>query len=322
MLGGERSASPPKVDFSYAFATPHRITIGRPDASDRTLLDAMPSYLQMSWSYDNLTMPTYPLLTFKHTDHALAISDYAAYRRPRVSQKPMDAVRGGPAGVGERLRRPQGTIKLEALGGMTAGLIRIEAVNTDSQPHQFRVHCGSYNSWGENPAWVDPTQAKGDNLVAGFNDRADRVLVMGIGADAYSLQSDGKAAEYNDMVLVWNLKPGEKRSGWIVRPYNAYAADLPELRKHDWAKEWEQGKKEWHDLLGRALKFSIPDAGRHQRLSLLRGRSVHHARADGRRLRRLRGRHRAIPRGQFDRSRLRDRGTGAQRISQGSGRWI
>ena len=44
-------------------------------------------------------------------------------------------------------------------------------------------------------------------------------------------------------------------------PISAYAADLPELRKHDWAKEWEQGKKEWHDLIGRALKFSIPDAG-------------------------------------------------------------
>ena len=38
-------------------------------------------------------------------------------------------------------------------------------------------------------------------------------------------------------------------------------ADLPELRKHDWAKEWEQCKKEWHDLLDRALKLSIPDAG-------------------------------------------------------------
>jgi hypothetical protein len=251
----------PKVDFSYAFATPHRITIGRPDASDRTLLDCMPSYLQMSWSYDNLAMSNYPLLAFK-----LPITHWRCQITPHIDGRAFpksrwtryEAVLPALENVYED---PQGTIKLEALGGMTAGLIRIEAANTDSQPHQFRVHCGSYNSWGENPAWVDSTQATGDNLVAGFNDRADRVLVMGIGADAYSLQPDGKAAKYNDMVLVWNLKPGQRRSGWIVRPYRAFADDLPKLRRHDWAKEWEQGKKEWRDLLSRALKFSIPDAG-------------------------------------------------------------
>lgn len=257
----ESDSSAPKVDFSYAFATPHRITIGRPDASDRTLLDLMPSYLQMSWSYDNLNMPTYPLLAFRQpiTHWRFQITpqiDGRAFPKSRWTRYEADL----PA-LENIYEDPQGTIKLDALGGITAGLIRIEMENTDSKPHQFIVHCGSYNSWGENPAWVEPTQAVGDNLVAGFNDRADRVLVMGVGAEAYSLQPDGKSALYNDMVLVWNLKSGEKRSGWIVRPYNAYEADLPELRKHDWAKEWEQGKKEWQDLIGRALKLSIPDAG-------------------------------------------------------------
>ena len=144
---------------------------------------------------------------------------------------------------------------------MTAALFRIEMVNTDTQPHQFVVRGDSGNPWGQNPAWIDPTQFTGDNLVAGYCERADRVLIFGVGADAYSLQPDGLAPGYNRMVLVWNLKPGEKRVGWFVRPYNAFEADLPELRKHDWAKELEQGKKEWHDLLGRALKLSIPDAG-------------------------------------------------------------
>ena len=134
-------------------------------------------------------------------------------------------------------------------------------VNSDTQPHQFVVRGDSGNPWGQNPAWMDPTQSVGDNLVAGYSERADRVLVFGAGADAYSLQPDGLAPGYNRMVLVFNLKPGEKRVGWFVRPYNAFAADLPELRKHDWAKEWEQCKKEWHDLLDRALKLSIPDAG-------------------------------------------------------------
>ena len=62
------------------------------------------------------------------------------------------------------------------------------------------------------------------------------------------------------MILVWNLKPGEKQQGWIIRPYHNYAADLSSLRKQDWAQEMERGKKEWCDLLGLACKLSIPDA--------------------------------------------------------------
>ena len=73
------------------------------------------------------------------------------------------------------------------------------------------------------------------------------------------------------MVLVWNLKPGEKRQGWIVRPYRSYAADLPALRKHDWAQEMEQGKKEWRDLLGRASQAEHSRRRRVERLSGLPG---------------------------------------------------
>ena len=51
----------PKVDFSYAFATPHRITEGRPDSSDRTLLDLQAGSLRMVWTYEDLTR--YPLAT-------------------------------------------------------------------------------------------------------------------------------------------------------------------------------------------------------------------------------------------------------------------
>ena len=63
------------------------------------------------------------------------------------------------------------------------------------------------------------------------------------------------------MVLVWNLKPDQKREGWIIWPYRGYAANLPAMRKHDWADEMKQARQEWHDLLDRACKLSIPDAG-------------------------------------------------------------
>ena len=122
------------------------------------------------------------------------------------------------------------------------------------------MRCDSGN-WGENPAWVNSTRNVGDNLTAGWNERADRVLILGIDADAYSLQADGLPPGPRNMILAWNLRAGEKRRGWIVRPYRGYAADLPALRKRDWTQEAERGKKQWRDLLGRACKLSIPDAG-------------------------------------------------------------
>jgi hypothetical protein len=250
---------PPKVDFSYAFATPHRITAGRPDTSDRTLLDLQPGSLRMAWSYDNLSMSNYPPLAFRAppTLWSLQIT-------PQIDGKPLAHSRwtridGVLPALENVYEDGPGSVRLEVVSGMTAALARVEIANSDAKPHQFALRCDC--SWGENPAWLDATRNVGDNLTAGWNERADRVLVLGVGADAYSLQADGVPPGSKSMVLVWNLKAGEKRQGWLVRPYRGYAADLPALRRQNWAMEMEQGKKEWRNLLGRASRLSIPDAG-------------------------------------------------------------
>ena len=250
----------PKVDFSYAFATPHRVTVGRPDASDRTLLDLQPGSLRMAWTYDSLAMPQYPLNAFKtpKTDWDVRITpqiDGRAFARSRWTR--LDGMLPGLENVYED---KAGCVRLEVIGGTTAAIVRVEIAVKDSQPHQVVLRCESAR-WGENPAWVEPAQYAGDNLTAGWNERADRLLVLGVGADAYSLATNGQPPSPRSIVLVWNSKAGEKRVGWIVRPYRAYGADLPVLRKHDWAKEMAAGRREWRDLLARATTLSIPDAG-------------------------------------------------------------
>jgi len=259
-LAAQGGQTPPKVDFSYAFATPHRITVGRPSASDRTLLDLQPGSLRMAWTYDNLTMPNYPPLALR-----IPGTQWDIHVTPRIDGKPLAHSRWTRLdGVLPALENvyddATGSVRFEVIGGTSAALVRIEIANKDSKLHQAVLQCDSM-AWGENPAWLDPTQYAGDNLTAGWNDRADRILILGVGADAYSLQADGKAPGKSNMVLVWNLKPGERRQGWIVRPYKSYVADLPALRTHDWAAEMEQGKKEWRSLFDRASKLSIPDAG-------------------------------------------------------------
>ena len=205
-----------------------------PSASDRTLLDLEPGSLRMAWTYDNLTMPNYPLLSAKTPRTAWKID-----LKPQIDGQPFAHSRwtrldGVLPGLENVYDDPHGSMRLAALGGMTAAVVRIEVANSDSKPHQFVLRCDAKD--GENPAWVDWTRNVGDNLVAGWDERADRVLLLGVGADAYSLQADGRAPGAESMALVWNLKPGQRRGGWLVRPYRAYAADLPALRKHDWAR--------------------------------------------------------------------------------------
>jgi hypothetical protein len=247
-----------RVDFSYAFATPHRITVGRPDSSDRTLLDCQPGSLRMAWTYDDLK--SFPLAIFR-TPPTL----WDVRLTPQVDGRPFAKTRwtrlGGWLPALENVYEDApGTVRLEVIGGPTAALVRIGLANTGDKPHAFVLRCDSQN-WGENPAWLDAARWVGDNLVAGWNDRADRVLILGVGAQSYSQQADKAPPGAKSMVMVWNLGPGEKAAGWLVRPYRGYAAYLDNLRKQDWAKEAEAGRKEWEALLARAAQASIPDPG-------------------------------------------------------------
>jgi hypothetical protein len=261
-VAAESAASSPAgasgVNFSHAFATPHRITIGRPESSDRTLLDLQPGSLRMAWTYDDLTH--YPLAAFKTPPTAWDIRVTPQVDGHGLARSRWTRLDGWLPALDNIYEDAAGSVRLEALGGTTAALVRVEVANADKKPHQFVVRCEAAN-WGENPAWVDPSQERGDNLVAGWNERADRLLILGVGAETYSLERDGKAAGPKTMLLVWNLKPGEKRSGWIIRPYRSYAADLPDLRKRDWGSEWTMEMVRWHDLVDRAASVEIPDPG-------------------------------------------------------------
>ena len=249
-----------RVDFSYAFGAPHRITAGRPDASDKTLLDVKPGSLKMSWSYDNLTMGNYPPLAFR-TPATL----WNIQLTPEIDGQPFVTSRWTRLdhvlpGLENFYEDRAGTVMLEVLGGITAAIIRITLSNTDTKQHHFAIRCDSGN-WGENPAWIDPKWNQGDHILAGWNDRADRILILGLGADSYSLQKNGTPPGPKKMIMVWNLKAGETRQGWIIRPYNGYSADLEKLRARAWRQEMEQGKKEWNELLSRASPIAIPDKG-------------------------------------------------------------
>jgi hypothetical protein len=246
-----------RVDFAYAFSTPHRLTVARPDSGDKTLLDLQPGSLQMSWTYDNLVR--FPVAAF-----ATPTTPWSITIKPQIDSQPLSVstwmrLDGFLPALENRYTDSRGEISLQVVGGETAALIKIHLTNTGDLPHQFIVSCTLPAPFGGgyNPGWVDSDQPA-DHLLTGWRDRADRVLVLGLNADRYTTFGSGSG---NNADLCWTLAPGESRTGWIVRPYRAYETDLPKLRTTDWANEFQIAVDEWKTLLGRIANFSIPDPG-------------------------------------------------------------
>ena len=246
----EPASDSSRVDFAYAFAPPHRMTVARPESSAKTLLDLEPGRLTMSWTYQDLTAA--PLCAWVAPKSAWKIEiqplidgqplGHSAWSRAENSLPALDNV----------YTDFRGALRLEVIGGATAALARVTAANTGEKIHRFSLRCELTTGWViSNPAWVDMT-SNPDVLLAQEHDRADRVLLLAIGSEEYPV-------DRKSITLTWMLAPGETRTGWLVRPYRSYEADLPALRSHDWAQDFEAAGAEWRALLARPVRLSIPD---------------------------------------------------------------
>lgn len=243
--------APSRVDFSYAFATPHRLTVALPDSAQKTLLDLEPGMLRIAWTTDDLmrlpvaAFVTPPTQWHVNVKPALDGQPFAASEWTRAE--------GWLPVLVNSYREGACTIRLEVVGGETAAITRIDLVNDDATEHTFRVSCEMGDFGGQTPAWWGQEDA--DVLLAGWRDRADRVLLLGLGGDAYPL------VQMNHLVPAWTLAAGERKSAWLIRPYQAYEADLPALRARDWAAEFDAGKAAWRWLIEQAAALQIPDMG-------------------------------------------------------------
>lgn len=239
-----------EVNFGYAFAPPHRMTVARPEASEKTLLDLEPGVLTMSWSYDDLRKTALAVFKPPKTEWHIRI-------QPLLDGKPFaDSSWKRTEDIlpilDNKYSEPRGSVRLEVLGAATAALTCVKVQNSDSMAHRFSVLCEVTNGWvAHNPAWMEPGKNP-DALVACQADRPDRVLLFGIGAEGFPVGA-------KTMTLEWTVPPGEVKTGWIVRPYAAYERDLQQLRERDWKKEFESSKEEWRGLLNRAMAIEIPD---------------------------------------------------------------
>jgi len=236
------------VDYSYSFATPHRLTVCMPNSSDKTLLDVDKENIKMSWTTDDLRNK--PLATFvpPATQWKTIVNpklDGNNFKNPvwKRSQNWMPILNCN-------YNQNNVNLTIEAAGGNTAAILKIDIANNDSIRHEVTIICEAPS--GYNPAWV---QNDWDNnvLLAGWKDIADRILVFTVNSDSVSVP---KGTAFSP---VWTLKPGEKRSGWIIRPYKAFHSELKTLEKTDWNIEFELCINTWKNLINKSAKIFIPD---------------------------------------------------------------
>lgn len=241
-----------KVDFSYSFAPPHRITVAAPSSSNKTLLDVEPGTLTAHWTYEDLR--GMPLGIFKSPR-----LQWHVRMRPLLDGQPFPSSKWTR---GERFlpmldnlyEQTAASVRLEVIGGATADIIRVTVRNADTRPHKVAVECEVRSGWvAHNPSWIEPG-VDPDTLLACQSDRADRVLMFSMGASDYP-------TERMKIVPGWTLAAGETRTGWIVRPYEAYQENLAALRLRNWAGEFAAAVGVWRDLLARSVRIHLPDAG-------------------------------------------------------------
>ena len=248
------TTAPAVVDFSYAFAPPHRVTVAPPDSGDKTLVDCEPGKVILSWSYDNLL--SFPVANFFGPLTQWKLVFQPTVDGHQVEKSTWRRLDDWLPGLSAEFAHPAVHTTIEVIGGQRAAIMRVTFTNLDAHAtHRAAVECGVPGTWrGVLPAFVDPALATNarDALIAGWMARADRVIIAGLGGDDYPLAA-------NTLTPTVQLAPGQTKIIWFVRPYRVYESMLPELRRRDWAAEFAEAKATWQKLLARTPRLQLAD---------------------------------------------------------------
>jgi hypothetical protein len=241
------------VNFFYSFAAPHRMTIALPDDSNKTLLDVENGTLHLLWTYQNLDYLPYD--SFK-----TPIADWQVDIQPLINEKSFSVNKwerqeGYLPVLKNTYLNKDASVVLECAGGDIAAMIKITIGNTSELKQNIRIICVCPGNWkGYNPAWIDK-DFPSDHLLAGWNAPADKVIMLGLGAEKYQINKS------TAIDMGWEVNPGEVKTSWIIRPYNKFSRDIDNLRSINWQEKFDKSINAWNELINRAGRIIIPDSG-------------------------------------------------------------
>lgn len=268
----------PSVTFSYAFAPPYTITLCRPSASEKYILEAEPSGLRVKWS--NASLRTAEPLRWK-----VPPIDVITGLSLLVGETPLCFDRWERHASGAPFPHMWGQAEctqacVSAIAARDGVVLRIQLSNTAAEDRTAYVQYAHLNGWViSNKGWIDGVHSH--VLLAMNNDTADRILACAFGADSYPMYGvspDMRGADADciplpgtfsgiqphsmkKLVMRFNLFPGQSKTGYIFLPYKMYFADLPRISAMDFEKRISRALREWEQLLARGATPDIPDAG-------------------------------------------------------------
>jgi hypothetical protein len=243
------------VNFFYSFATPHRLTVALPDNSNKTLLDLYSDKLEMSWTYDNLIYYPFDAYRTPRTDWKISI-------QPLINDKPFNSSKwersdGYLPVLKNTYEDKDVSVIFEITGADSAAIVKISLTNKSNVTQNIKIPFICPGGWkGYNPGWIDNTLPT-DYLLAGWFAPADKLLLLGIGADNFPTDS----VSTNQMNMNWVLKSGVTKTGWLIRPYNNFAKDVAYLKSINWQKKFDESNEIWRNLINQTSKILIPDSG-------------------------------------------------------------
>ena len=265
-----------KVDFNYAFGEPHRITLSRPSASEKTLVTVCKEKIGFMWTWGNLK-DKFPLSwTIMPMDVKLELKVFAdsepaafdCWERVKGGA-PVPIVSGKKNGV---------NYTVSAIAAKGGAVIKVSAYNADTAPHDFCAALTHTNGWViSNKGWIDGIN---NNVLLTMNDgRSDRFIAVGFGADEYPVPKEsggtisgvpmanieyfgGSISSYpKSLQSAFKVKPGQTKTGYIYLPYKEYFENIGKMRALDCEKLMIAAKREWDALLAKGTEFTVPDEG-------------------------------------------------------------
>lgn len=261
-----------KVDYAWSFGLPHRVTLCRPGAGQKTLVDLYADNIRISWTYHTLAEKELNVWDSPRTEWYTQLSFSADGRAFEgltgsrfASGVPSFAVKGSSGAV---------SVSARGIASRLGDAVHITFTNRGETPADCRALCEHTNGWViSNPAWVD---GRGANMLEAMqSERPDRLLVWACGAQDYPLErlpddADASAVPLNEserkrnpaktLTMRWTVPPRSSAEGWLIRPYRAYGEDPSSLVCEDWENACREAEREWEELLNRGARPIIPDA--------------------------------------------------------------
>ena len=260
------------IPHDYTFAPPHRITLSRPSASEKLLADVNANGISIGWSFQSL-VNDFPLTWTNHT------KDVSLYYGAYLDGEELTFTKwyrhesGAPYLFAEA-EKEGFRMTASAIACKTGVIFRTESEATDDLPKKLYVQLSHTNGWViSNQGWID---GKNNHVLLKMNGgRADRILAVGKGADAYLMYGLSGGVEEVPMANVkYGVKPhsmkkitslftlenNQKKIGYYIIPYEAYFSSLSDLEKIDPEKEMSEALAEWMDILERGARFRLNDA--------------------------------------------------------------